>query len=289
MDLWFRILGLGYDLSYANRSIGPSHISFGARGFKSTSLVRIYPDGGGENSDFEGDSSGGSIDFGRPLDRKNRIDLRLSSTDNRFTHESGPVLTPTDLIDNAIQDGRANSARLSFTHDTRFDPFSPREGRYERFATEWGGGMLGGEFSYGKQTIDFRTYHPMGEKWVFASRYTGGIIGGSAPATTLFWVGGANSLRGYEVGEQKGKFMALSNVEFRYSPPDSPYGLVAFVDMGTTSNEWKSLSFKNPLIGAGIGFRMQVGFFGVAPIRFDLGYNFEDGNTQFHFSVGHLF
>lgn len=281
--------GSTYDLSYGNPSFGPHHMSWSARVFRSRGLVRIFPDGGGMDSDYISRSTGGQIDLGRPLDRFHRLDLRLAASDQRFSLDDGPALTPPELEDARLVDGNVRTARLSHTRDTRLNPFDPEQGDWTRLSTEWGMSWFDGDFPYNKHTAEGRMYRRVSPSWIWAGRLKGGLLGGDAPATALFWMGGSRSVRGHKVGELKGDYSSLANLEFRWKKPDEVWGLVLFADAGSAGDGEEFLLFDDALTSVGVGVRFVVPFFGIAPIRLDVAYNLQSDDTEFHFDIGHLF
>lgn len=281
--------GSTYDLSYGNPSFGEHHMSWGARVFRSRGLIRVYPDGGGETSDFTSRATGGQIDFGRPLDRFHRLDLRLFASDQSFTQSDGPVLTPTEVEEARLVDGNLRTARLAYTRDTRLDRFNPDQGIYSRLSTEAGLEFLNGDFGYTKNELDLRAYHRVSPSLIAAARVKGGLIDGDAPATALFWSGGSRTVRGYEAGERRGDYSSQANAELRWSAADQPWGLVLFGDAGTAGDTDEHLLFENAMTSVGLGVRIQLPFFGIAPVRLDVAYNLDSQETQIHFDIGHMF
>ena len=126
-------------------------------------------------------------------------------------------------------------------------------------------------------------------EFLLAGRYKVGKIDGDAPSTRRFWTGGSSSLRGYDLGEQKGNYQSLLNLELRWHKEDTPWSAALFADYGSSSNESSALSFENAMMSYGVGVRFSIGFFGIAPVRFDLAFSPDLDDTKFHFSVGHMF
>ena len=71
----------------------------------------------------------------------------------------------------------------------------------------------------------------LGAKNVLAFRARGGFIQGDAPYSQLFTLGGADSLRGYEDDQFRGKYMYNATLEFRFPIVKKVSG-VLFTDIG---------------------------------------------------------
>ncbi|MCH7493799.1 BamA/TamA family outer membrane protein [bacterium] len=281
--------GSTYDLSYGNSNFGPHHMSWGARVFRSRGLIRVFPLGGGDTSSFTSRASGGQIDFGRPLDRYQRLDLRLFASDQGFSLSDGPVLPPDEVERARLVDGNVRSVRLGYARDTRMNRFDPDQGTYSRLSSEVGLAIFDGDFDFLKNEAESRVYRRLTPSLVAAGRLKAGVIDGVAPATSLFWSGGSRTVRGYSAGERRGDFTSLANVELRWTANDQPWGLVLFGDAGTAGNDAEHLLFENAMTSVGIGVRIRLPFFGVAPVRLDMAYNLDDQETQVHFDIGHMF
>ena len=74
-------------------------------------------------------------------------------------------------------------------------------------------------------------YKKLGAKNVLAFRARAGFIQGDAPYSQLFTLGGADSLRGYEDDQFRGKKMYNATLEFRFPIVKKVSG-VLFGDIG---------------------------------------------------------
>jgi len=99
-------------------------------------------------------------------------------------------------------------------------------------------------------------------------------------------VGGAETIRGFNVDREYGKNMIVANVEYRHRFQKNFQG-VAFVDYGGAyggppdRTDWASF---DALLGYGLGIRVKTP---LGPIRLDLGFS-KDGSRT-HFSIGQMF
>ncbi|MCG9894815.1 MAG: BamA/TamA family outer membrane protein, partial [Fimbriimonadaceae bacterium] len=125
---------------------------------------------------------------------------------------------------------------------------------------------------------------------VVAVRARYGRIEGNVPFFEQLFVGGVNSLRGYDNQRFWGSQSLLATAEYRY-PIQRSFNLVGFVDYGGAWGGYGTLrdyaQSATPDLklgyGFGAGFRTPLG-----PIRIDFGFN-QDGGSRTHFSFGTSF
>jgi outer membrane protein assembly complex protein YaeT len=171
---------------------------------------------------------------------------------------------------------------------------------------------LGGDFRFTETIIEGRYYLPIARRAIFAAKLRGGSIGSFAdenlgvPFYRRFWLGGANSLRGWGRFEVAPLFSGIpigghtlveSSFELRVPIVGNLTG-VAFADAGNVwNNAWDfNLNDLRYDVGPGLRYMTPIG-----PIRVDLGYQMNpipgllvDGKPQgrrfrFHFSIGQAF
>ncbi|MFH1612476.1 MAG: BamA/TamA family outer membrane protein [bacterium] len=121
--------------------------------------------------------------------------------------------------------------------------------------------ILGGNTKFNSIQLDYRKYHSLNNRVVLCGR----IKSGYNQNEYDFYVGGQDTIRGYEYGEFKGMGFGLSNIEIRTlffnNILNTVYGVygVVFVDGGSifssTEKKWSDLK-----ISTGLGLRMIFSF-----------------------------
>lgn len=253
-----------------------------------------------------------------------------------FTDQFVPQITYTYLYDNTS----AHSSRRTQQYLQVY--VAEAGGILDAMMGEWGKHRKQGErqifeqpFSqFIKAIADFRNYYTIKENVVLASRVYGGIIyayGNSrvAPYSEQFYIGGANSLRGFSIRsvgpglynpgdsrysylDQTGDIKLEANVELRFPISGDLRGAL-FADAGniwtTRKEETRPGSqfgthglMKQIATDLGFGFRYDLG---MLVVRFDIGVPVHDpsgdntkyynpsgtffGNLGYHLAVGYPF
>lgn len=241
----------------------------------------------------------GETSLGRDLTRhvKGNIALRL---DRNIVYEVSP-----DVAATTPQVSDARSVAVAFNRDTSNDFFFPSRGTRSAVSFERFGDGLGGLINMHRVTLDSNAYRSVGREVVLASALRWGYsqpYGATSdiPVFERFFMGGANSVRGYPergVGRKDSTDAPLggrrrfgSSLELRF-PLVWKFRGAIFVDGGQVADRWVDVSPARWKYSAGGGVRLLTP---VGPLRVDAGYklNRDPGDTEtyrIHFSVGEAF
>ena len=184
------------------------------------------------------------------------------------------------------------SLTLKLTRDTRDNFYSPTKGSRHTLTLENAGGILGGDNTFYKVIGDTNWYFPLPLDTVLHLRGRSGIVEGydgkDVPVYERFFVGGINTIRGFEYGEAGpkdetgevigGEKMVIFNSELIF-PLSKELGLRAaiFYDAGKGFDKYRELGRLKHAVGSGIRWLSPIG-----PIRIDWGYNLnpQEGEKQ---------
>lgn len=274
----------GYDISVFNRTV-----------FREPRAVRAVVGNGGTDDktiNYQEQRTGVRGNFTQPLDydrtRNLLFGLRAESAKLFQTDEQGQI-DPISLPESAS--GRVVALSFGFLRDKRDLRIDPSRGGREQLILEKGFSALGGTTNFTKVDLDLRRYIPIirsaktGEppRLIFAGRLVAGRSFGQLPAFEQYFVGGPDTVRGYETDELYGDNQIYSNLELRYRFNRS-FQIVGFVDAGKafggqfSSTETRLLKS----VGAGIRLRTPIG-----PVRLDIARG--DGGIKTHFGIGPTF
>jgi len=253
-----------------------------------------------EYVDFSKKTFGGDIKLGFPLTENTR-------TFFLYRYEEKDIFDIDDDASTLIKDQEGNSTLSSITatitRNTTDYYLDPSKGSVSQLSAEIAG--LGGTEKFAKYIADQRFFFPW--KWgtVFSLHGQIGYIqqvgGEDIPIDERFFLGGINTLRGFEsrkVGPrdpETGDFLggdkeAYFNFEYIF-PLLKDMGLkgVVFFDTGNAWDEGENFfSEMRYSVGGGIRWFSPMG-----PLRVEWGYNLDpkdyEDNSQFEFSVGRTF
>lgn len=234
-----------------------------------------------DSVDYDEATKGGSVQFGTPLapDTRGYVTIKAENAENT------PLVPGTTLPDSfGPTSSRTRSLTFAVIKDTRDFVLKPSAGGVNKVSLELALPVLGGDTNFQKlsgEMTRFAKAGPGGQVW--ALRLSGGVISGNAPLSDQFYVGGADSVRGYRYGEFVGTKMFLGNLEYRFNIIKGLQGAL-FVDAG---NAWQKDQLVQPLdlhVGAGLGVRIETP---IGVFRLDYGVGQKGG--QPYFSLGQTF
>jgi outer membrane protein insertion porin family len=281
-----------FSVSFGEPAIFDSRYSFGVKVFNMSK----------EYDEYDRHSLGGRLTLGRSIGEYFRGFLS-------FKHETVDV---SDVAENASifiksQEGEAttNSLQLSLIRDSRDNYFNPTRGNRTVLTGEYAGGFLGGTNYFTKYSAETAQYTPLWWKLVFMVRGRVGVISGfdgrEPPIYEKFYVGGLNSVRGFEPrsigpkdsnGDPIGGYSELIFNSEIIVPIDPAQGLnvVFFFDAGNAWRKNQSIEVTDLRTGAGLGIRWLSP---MGPFRLEWGWNLkprgDEPNGDWAFAIGAFF
>lgn len=253
-----------------------------------------------EYTDFSKKSTGGDVKLGFPVAENTRAFFV-------YRYEEKEIYDVDDAASELIQKqagvSTLSSVSASLTRNTTDYRLDPRKGAVSEASIEFAG--LGGTQKFAKYVLDHRSFFPW--KWgtVFSAHgqigYIQSVGGEEIPLDERFFLGGINTIRGFESREvgprdpATGDFIggekeAYFNLEYTF-PLLKDMGLkgLLFFDTGNAWDEDESY-FSNMRYSAGTGIRW---FSPMGPLRLEWGYNLDpeedEDQSQFEFSIGKFF
>ncbi|RKU27101.1 hypothetical protein C6499_12425 [Candidatus Poribacteria bacterium] len=249
-----------------------------------------------------------------PFDRYHRLDLNFSmySQPFSFNYQTSQPLDPYD------DRGLLTTGSIAFVGDTTmWREWSPYTGSRYRIELEQSFPALGSELSLTNVIFDARRYFGVGRRSTIAARL---LLGGSfGEDKSYFYLGGIDTIRGYDYEALVGTRIGLINLEVRIPLIDALHfgwpvrwsigGIrgIAFADLGGAWSDWqygpenrfdifvrdeqeKRIRLDDVKASIGIGMRLQLGVFSVdfaAARNTDLT-RLEPG-FKYHFGLGQAF
>jgi outer membrane protein insertion porin family len=230
-----------------------------------------------------------------------------------YTYYTYEVANIYDIQDNAaliIRDQKGehttSAVRGILRRDTRDNAFNTTRGSDNSISVEYAGDPIGGTNAFIKVLGDTGWYFPLWWEHVFVLHgrigWLTGHSGGDLPIYEKFFLGGINTLRGFDYQSVSprdpatndrigGERMALLNVEYRF-PLLTKAGLVGVV-FYDTGNSWSQedgykLGDLRKSVGGGIRWYSPMG-----PLRLEYGYVLDpkddDSQSNWEFTIGSIF
>ncbi|WP_276771413.1 BamA/OMP85 family outer membrane protein [Veillonella seminalis] len=302
-----------YSVSYLRPWIDSKGTSLGVSIFDREDTYTDYNSNGDNISEYVKTQKGINVSLGRQTGEYTRDYVTLESRKDgwkfdedensgyNYAENAGPGSNPEKYgnyqwdngkynfkDDNYIENnfGRTNSVSWQKVYDSRDNIYDPKRGKRASATVQWAGHGLGGDFDYYKFIGEYRNYKAIGSNQVLAFRARLGWAQGDVPYSALYTLGGADTLRGFEDDQFRGKKMYNATLEYRVPIFNKVTG-VLFTDMGdawdaphvTWYEDDKSFNIS---VGAGVRISTPIG-----PIRLDYGVSKDD--SKFHFSFGGQF
>ncbi len=259
-----------------------------------------------EYDEYTKDAFGGTAAIGYPLNMFD--DYTRGWTEYRY--EDADV---TDVDDDASyflrqMEGRSvtSSITVGIRRNSTDKPWNTSKGSINSLSVEYAGGPLGGDNYFNKYLARTTWFFPLPWDTVFMVQGRWGYIkersGGDLPVYEKFFLGGMNSVRGFDYADISprdavtgdkvgGEKMMCYNVEYRFPliKDQGVIGLVFFDAGKVTTSEPGTVDRKlGTSVGAGVRWYSPMG-----PLRLEWGYNldpqFDEDSSQVEFSIGTMF
>lgn len=190
---------------------------------------------------------------------------------------------PLDRVEDYLEEQGISIRRRwrgAIERDSRPNLFVPTTGARTRLDAEYVGGILGGAEDFYKIDASWSRYQTISAPSVFASRLRLAWIkphsqSGFVPTSDRFYLGGANSIRGYAentVGPKDstgapagGQVVMLANLEMR-TPMSSKFWFSIFLDAGNNFARFRDVTIGDMLVSLGVGIQYIAP---VGPLRLD--------------------
>ena len=231
---------------------------------------------------------------GRYLGQNGRMEIQLGHYWVKSDKDS--ITLSPDNLDKLLNAGAA------LGYDSRDSWRIPHHGWHNAIS----GLYIGGTANTWTMQVDIRRYEPLGTRHTLATgpllSLQSGEVGVEIPSYLQYFLGGANSIRGYELEvlgkELFGKNQLLYTLEYRLVLKDlSPYKIInwtfsvgfelaAFGDIGVAWSRAQDLNMDRTRYGYGAGLRVLLP--SVECLRFDVGVS-QFGDVVFIFGVNSVF
>ncbi|MDR1784254.1 MAG: outer membrane protein assembly factor BamA [Endomicrobium sp.] len=195
--------------------------------------------------------------------------------------------------DKILEKGRISSVFSHFLYDSRDYIFDPSKGTIHHVTLQMASNILGGNKNFVRGFVDSEWFFPTFWRFVLSANLRVGLVASygnqSVPIYERFYIGGSDTVRGYDRDEIKpynGKLMGVINVEYKF-PIFSQTGRTfiqgfLFYDVGGL---WERKRVEKKLYqSVGFGIRLPIP---MLPIRVDCAYRLtEKPGLKFYFTLG---
>ena len=279
-------------MTFRNPALFDGPTSFQADGFSTQTNFLTYQE----------ERRGGTIQWGRAFSEYMSGSLTLVGEQISITNVASDA---TSFIQNQLGDQSTTGFRSSIFRDTRDFFQDPRTGSRTGLRLGFGTEYLGGTNNFYRFALDGLKYIPL-PMWDLRMAFRGrfgmaeGYLGDSVPLTELFFVGGINTMRGFQFGRAGpvtasgtlagGNKQVILNTELIFPVlPAAKLNGVLFFDYGKGFAEEEDLNF-NLRMATGLEVRWISPF---GPLRAAWGIKLDrepqEQSSVFEFSVGNVF
>ena len=284
-----------FNLGYTNPHLYDSALSWGVDAF---STEREY-------DDYTKDSKGGGLRIGYPIWGKWKAYGNYSYTD---TDLSDIAPNASFIIKESADIHVTSAVKFSLVRDTRNSLYGASRGSRNVASVKYAGGPLSGDAEFTKVEGSTSWYFPMMLSTVFHIKGAAGQVfenePGKLPVYERFYLGGLNSVRGFEYGKISpidpttldrigGDKMWYTNVEivFPLLKTQGVHGAI-FYDSGQVLNDDEDFFIVNDSIKNSAGIEVRW-LSPMGPLRVVWGYNLDplpdEDQAVWDFSIGGSF
>ena len=261
-----------------------------------------------EYDDYTKDSTGAALRFAYPIWNKWNLGWGYGFDDTKMTDVVEYNTSQTILDSMSIE--TTSFVRLGLAKDTRNKLTDASKGWLTNYSIKHAGGVLGGDSAFTKYEATSGWYYPL---WWDTTFHVKGSIGyvtenedGKLPVYEKFYLGGLNTIRGFDSGKISplelnkdgvtysrigGEKMWYGNLEWIF-PIVKEIGLkgLVFFDIGNVYPDAQGWDLGDLRYSTGLGFRWLSP---MGPLRLEWGWNLdpEEGEKQgvWDFSIGGAF
>jgi outer membrane protein insertion porin family len=234
---------------------------------------------------------GASLSMGRPLNEVTEISgtYRYELID---IYDVGSGASPEIIAQQGLH--ITSSLTGYWARDNRDNIFLPTRGSRQYISLTYAGGILGGDSNFVKMLGGIGWYQKSWWKSVRSLSLqigiASGIEGTDVPPYERFYVGGATTVRGYPERALSpstgGRLKLVLNAEYSFPLVEKTLNLVFFADAGRA---WEyPYNFNLQDIGSSIGVELRF-LIWVFPLRWGMGYSFQDQKWRTYFTLGPIF
>jgi len=279
-----------FQVSMGDPFVGKNNASYNVSIYSTTTYLEPQTvnllTGNSTSYNYEQQRTGGRINYTMPLDFDHTTNILFGYRNEKVklfqydNNNSDPIDIPF-----GDSDGRISAFSLGFLHDNRDLRLDPSRGGREQIIVEHGFDFLGGNEKFTKFDVDLRRYIPLMKpekkgdlpKLVLAGRIVYGHSLGDLPTFEQYFIGGSDTVRGYDTDAQFGANQIYGNLELRYRV-NKKFQFVAFTDAGSAYGGNALYPSLDLIASVGVGIRLQTP---IGPIRLDLGKGNDGVKTSF--------
>ncbi len=255
-----------------------------------------------EFSNYTLDSEGGGFRIRYRLSDATSVSAKYRNAESTISEID---IDASNLIKEQEGTTTTSSVTLDYKYDTRDFPMDPRTGLVLISSLEVAGGPMGGTNDFVRTVLEGSYFLPIYGDFVSSIHSEIGLLnaydGDSVPVTERFFMGGLNTLRGFDyrsVGPLDeddeplgGSKSFLINLEIKYPlVRDAKINGVVFFDTGNVWEDNEDISLGDLKKGAGFWFRWGSP---LGLLRLEWGFNLDpkpgEENPGWEFSIGTLF